>query len=256
MTTFTTNFNKIESLYVGYFGRAGDPDGENYWVGQLNAGTITLSQIAASFAVQPEAKAKYPFLANPNISDPGAFVDQVFLNLFNHTADAAGKAFWVSQIIGGTPAQVGAMILNIISGAVGTDATTIINKVDVAADFTTKATNAGTTWNAAAAAQSSTEISATNDTAASVTAQKAATDAFIASAPGPQQNFTLNVDSLTASAQTANFNAPLITTLGAQVQSLQAAVGMDTAPLTAPVSNGGTFTAFRMLAPVPRRWLR
>ena len=28
MTTFTTVLNQVESLYVGYFGRAGDPAGE------------------------------------------------------------------------------------------------------------------------------------------------------------------------------------------------------------------------------------
>src|SRR5262245_52141373 len=90
VTTFTTPLNQVSSLYVGYFGRAGDPNGESYWIGQLNAGTVTLSQIAASFSVQPEATAKYPYLANPNIGDPGTFVDQVYQNMFNHTADAAG----------------------------------------------------------------------------------------------------------------------------------------------------------------------
>src|SRR5882757_1264571 len=249
MTTFTTPLNQVESLYVGYFGRAGDPAGENYWVGQLNAKTITLAQIAASFSVQPEATAKYPYLANPNISDPGTFVDQVYQNMFNHTADAAGKAYWVAQLTAasGNPATVGAMILNIISGATGVDDTTIKNKVDVAADFTIKATNAGTTWNATAQAQSSLEIAATNDTAASVTAQKAATDAFIASAPGPQQTFTLGVDTLTSSAQNANFNAPVIFNAGSGtlIQSLQTGdSAIDTAPLTGPgLSNGGTFTA-------------
>jgi hypothetical protein len=53
--------------------------------------------------------------------------------------------------------------LNIEIGAVGTDSTTITNKVDVAQDFTVKASNAGTTWNARAQAQSSAEIAATMD---------------------------------------------------------------------------------------------
>jgi hypothetical protein len=29
MATFTTPINQIESLYIGYFGRAGDPAGVN-----------------------------------------------------------------------------------------------------------------------------------------------------------------------------------------------------------------------------------
>ncbi len=249
MTTFTTPLNQVSSLYVGYFGRAGDPNGENYWIGQLNAKTITLQSIASSFATQPEATAKYPYLANPSLADPGTFVDQVFQNVFNHPADAAGKAYWVAQLqaAGGSASAIGAMILNVISGASGADDTTIRNKTDVASDFTVKATNAGTTWNASAAAQSSAEIAATNDTAASVTAAKAATDAYIAAAPGPQSNFTLGTDTLTASTQNANFNAPLIFNApnGAMIQSLQSGdSATDTAPLTGPgLSNGGTFTA-------------
>jgi hypothetical protein len=247
MTTFTTTLNQVESMYVGYFGRAGDPAGVNYWVGQLNAKTITLGQLAASFSVQPEATAKYPYLANPNINDPGVFVDQVYLNMFNHVADAAGKAFWVAQLTAaaGNPSAIGAMIQNIIAGAIGTDSTIITNKVDVAADFTVKASNAGTTWNASANAQSSAEIATVTDTAASVTAAKAATDAYIASAPGPQQTFTLGIDTLTASTFNANFNAPLTfnAPTGTLVQSLQPGdSAIDTAPLTGTgLSNGGTF---------------
>ncbi len=257
MTTFTVAINQVESLYVGYFGRAGDPGGTNYWVNQLQAGTTTLSAIASSFAVQPEATAKYPYLANPTISDPGAFVDQVYMNMFNHVADAAGKAYWVAQLVAasGKPAAIGSMILNIISGATGVDDTTIRNKVDVAQDFTVKASNAGTTWTPAVQAQSSAEIAATNDTAASVTAQKAATDAYIASSPGPQQSFTLGVDTLTASGQNANFNAPLIFNApgGTLVQSLQTGdSATDTAPLTGTgLSNGGTFTAVLNAGAVP-----
>ncbi len=248
MTTFTTPINQVSSLYVGYFGRAGDPSGTNYWLGQLNAGAITLANMASSFASQPDAKAKYPYLANPAIGDPGAFVDQVFQNLFNHTADVAGRAYWVAQLTaaGGTASAVGSMILNIISGASGGDSTTITNKVDVSSDFTVKASNAGTTWNANAAAQSSAEVASVNDTAASVTAAKAMTDAYIAAAPGPQSNFTLGIDTLTTSAQNANFNAPMIfnAPTGALVQSLQSGdAAIDTASPAGPgLSNKGLFT--------------
>jgi hypothetical protein len=250
MVTFTTPINQIEALYVGYFGRAGDPAGVNYWInGQFFfPQPLTLSQIAATFAQQSEARSKYPYLANPNLSDPGQFVDQVYQNLFNHAADPAGKAYWVAQLQAakGDPIVVGNFILNVISGATGLDAITIGNKVVVAADFTTKAANAGTTWDAKAAAQSSSEISSVDDTSASVDAARAATDAFISSAPGPQQNFTLGLDSLTASTLNANFNAPLVFNppTGTLIQSLQSGdSAINTAPLTGPgLSNGGLFT--------------
>lgn len=48
----------IGQLYVGYFGRAADPVGLDYWVTQLQGG-MSLAAIANSFAVQPEATALY-----------------------------------------------------------------------------------------------------------------------------------------------------------------------------------------------------
>lgn len=61
-----TTLDQVEALYIGYFGRAGEPDGVNYWVGRLNDG-YPVADMAASFADQDEAKAEYPFLATPNI---------------------------------------------------------------------------------------------------------------------------------------------------------------------------------------------
>src|SRR5688572_1234069 len=88
--SLTNPLDQVQASMIGYFGRAGDPGGVNYWVGQLNGG-YQYKDMAASFSVQPEAKAQYPFLANPNIGDVGAFVDQVYQNLFNRDADVSGK---------------------------------------------------------------------------------------------------------------------------------------------------------------------
>jgi len=249
VTVFADAYSQVESIYVGYFGRAGDPSGANYWVQQRATAGVSESTIAASFAVQPEAVSKYPYLANPNIADPGIFVEAAYQNLFSHAADPAGKAYWVAQLTaaGGNANAVGQFILNVISGATGSDNAALTNKVDVARDFTTKASNAGLTWSNAAAAQSSAELSTVTDQPATVTAAKAATDAYIAASPGPQTNFTLDVDTLTASAFNANFNAPLIFNgpTGTMLQSLQMGdSAIDTAPLTGPgLSNGGTLTA-------------
>lgn len=248
MTVFADELSQVESIYVGYFGRAGDPSGANYWVQQRSTG-VSQSVIAASFATQPEALAKYPYLANPNLADPGAFVDAVYQNLFSHAADAAGKAYWVTQLTAarGNPNAVGQFILNVISGATGTDSTALTNKVDVARDFTSKAANAGTAWTNAASAQSSTELASVTDQASTVTAAKAATDAFIASAPASPSNFTLGIDALTSNVANANFNAPLLfnAPTGTMLASLQASdSAIDTAPSTGPgLSNGGNLTA-------------
>jgi hypothetical protein len=49
------------------YGRAGDPSGINYWLGQLNSGALNITQIAASFSVQTESTALYSYLANPTV---------------------------------------------------------------------------------------------------------------------------------------------------------------------------------------------
>ena len=57
-----------QALYIGYFGRAGDPGGDAYWLNQLNSGNISEAGMAASFSVQSEATALYSFLANPPVA--------------------------------------------------------------------------------------------------------------------------------------------------------------------------------------------
>ena len=60
-TTMTSAFDVTEALYIGYFGRAGDPEGDSYWLNQLSGGNISEAGMASSFSVQPEATALYPF---------------------------------------------------------------------------------------------------------------------------------------------------------------------------------------------------
>ena len=54
----------LEELYIGYFGRAADPAGLNYWLTQEAAGVSDV-QIAAAFAASAEALALYPQLGTP-----------------------------------------------------------------------------------------------------------------------------------------------------------------------------------------------
>ena len=120
----------IGQLYVGYFGRAADPAGLDYWVSRFNDG-MSLLAIANSFAVQPEATSLYSYLAAPSLGDPHAFIAAIYSDLFNRAPDADGLAYWVDQLtVHGAPP--GQMVLDVISGAQGTDRTKIENKTHVA----------------------------------------------------------------------------------------------------------------------------
>src|ERR1035437_127951 len=110
MTTFATTEQTVEALYVGYFGRAGDPNGTTYWENQILLGNSTWLQEAASFSVQPESQALYTFLATDNPGTPitvggvptftnlYAFINSVYVDLFNRPVDSSGLAYWSGQL--------------------------------------------------------------------------------------------------------------------------------------------------------------
>jgi copper chaperone CopZ len=194
-----TPVEQITALYIGYFGRAPEPAGLNYWVGRLQDG-FSLAEIAESFSVQPESTTKYPYLANPNISSPATFITQIYLNLFNRAPDAAGLAYWTAQLEGG--ADVGSFILDVISGAQGTDKIIIDNKIEVGADFALEASNQpGFVYDADAANAAVEVINGVNETDASVAEGKAETDAFLNEGPAPTVSvLTTAIDNIAGTA--------------------------------------------------------
>ena len=142
-----TGKDLLAKIYIGYYGRAPDPDGLDFWLDQLTtaeqqgeARGKVLDDIANSFAGSEEAQARFPFLgkADPSDAEIESFVASVYENLFNRTPDHAGKTFWRKEIEdhlseGGTP---GAIILDMVSGSQNTaeslDATTVQNKARAA----------------------------------------------------------------------------------------------------------------------------
>lgn len=154
-----TGKDAIAKIYVGYFGRAADPDGLAFWLGELNAAEAqgrdrgeVLDDIANSFAISQEATDLFPFLVNPTQAQIESFVESVYLNLFNRLPGDEGRTFWGGEIQkeldAGRP--VGSVILDIISGAQNTpevlDASTVQNKAQVAHYYADSFLNAGADW--------------------------------------------------------------------------------------------------------------
>jgi len=119
---------RITELYISYYDRAPDPAGLAYWVERYDDG-MSLLEIANSFAVQNETLSKYPYLADQSTGSVESFVTSVYQNLFGRDPDQAGLNYWVQQIEGGQP--LGRIIVDIVSGAQGTDAIIIQNQVSV-----------------------------------------------------------------------------------------------------------------------------
>ncbi|WP_113913626.1 DUF4214 domain-containing protein [Roseovarius dicentrarchi] len=179
--------NDITALYVGYFDRAPDPAGLQFWINELDNGR-EFNTIAADFAASPEAEALYPYLVTPGVSSPASFITSVYVNMFNRSPDADGLAFWVDVLESGS-VSVADMIEAIINGARddaagGTfDKSTLDNKVEVGLDFATKAGNtSGFEYDDAAADAAVAVLNGVTNDAATVDAAKLATDAFLSGA--------------------------------------------------------------------------
>ncbi|MDF9301118.1 DUF4214 domain-containing protein [Tritonibacter mobilis] len=201
--------NFLVSLYVGYFNRAPDPAGLQFWIDQVEAGRDT-NTIAADFAASPEAKSLYPFLTTPDVSSPTSFITAVYANLFNRAPDAAGQAFWEAQLSSGAVSPADAIDAIIKGATTAPDSTVLSNKIVVGLDFATDAGNTpGFTFdlNGASGNAAKDAISGVTEDAATVTAAQAATDAYLSGASNPGQSFTLTtgVDSTSGGAGNDTF---------------------------------------------------
>ena len=186
-TTMTSAFDITEALYIGYFGRAGDPGGDSYWLNQLNAGNISETGMAASFSIQPEATALYPFLASPSTASQAqitSFIESAYTDLFNRAADTGGLAYWDNYLTTnlGNPQAVGAFILDVIFGAQSTDQTTIANKVAVAEYFTQELVSAGISFTSAASTLAIRAIASVTSTSSTVLAAESTISSWVITA--------------------------------------------------------------------------
>jgi Ca2+-binding RTX toxin-like protein len=201
-----TTLDQVEALYIGYFGRAGEPDGVNYWVGQLNGG-YAVADMAASFSVQDEAKAEYPFLAHPElVTDPVGFINAIYMNLFERAPDQDGLDYWTEQLLGrgGDAQAIGQFIQDVISGAQGDDITTLDNKVDAASYYTNELAEAGIggthldenghgVLDANLVASADAAVAGVSSDPATVEASHTATDEFVAGGGGTPDGGTFTL---------------------------------------------------------------
>jgi hypothetical protein len=180
------NINDVtEALYIGYFGRAADPGGDTYWLNQLNAGIMSEASTAASFSVQTETIGLYPFLASPTTASQAqitSFIESVYADLFDRAADPGGLAYWDTYLTNnlGNPQAVGDFILTVIWGALGTDQTTISNKVTVADYFTQELAAAGIGYTSAASTLAHSVIASVTSAPSTVLAAESTISSWVA----------------------------------------------------------------------------
>ncbi|MGK2958855.1 MAG: DUF4214 domain-containing protein, partial [Acidimicrobiales bacterium] len=200
----------ITNLYVGYFNRAPDPTGLNFWVAQRAAGA-SLEGIANSFSLVPEAQNLYGFLSAPLVGNAASFLSSVYLNLFNRvanaTTDAAGFTYWQNQLTA-PGAVVGRIIVDIISGAQGNDALVVANKSLVGKTFAQNILDNNATFSSALAANAF--VGVTSDSATATTAiatNLTAIQASSGAAGGSTFTLTASPETLVGTSANDTFNA-------------------------------------------------
>jgi len=91
---FQAKVAPVSRIYLAYFLRIPDTGGLEFWINEKLAGK-TISDISDSFAASTEFQNTYGSLNNAD------FVNLVYTNLFNRTADSGGFSYWKGQLDNG-----------------------------------------------------------------------------------------------------------------------------------------------------------
>ncbi len=202
MATYT-NAELVAQIYIGFYDRAPDPVGLQYWIGRLEAG-VSVQDIGDSFAASPEASDTYPYFKFPGLLSPDDFLAQVYQNVFGRDIDDDGLDYYKARLESGE--SVGSVMASILGNAATNDdgefpdQGVLANKVAVGLYWANEAveTNAdiyeadGATLNAAAKAAVAAVIAGVTDDPATVTAAEATADAFFGGGTVP--GATINLD--------------------------------------------------------------
>lgn len=148
----------LQQLYIGYFGRAADQAGLNFWLGAINNDGLSLANVHAAFVNSEEYTAQYEGLT---VSQK---VAAVYQNVLGRAADAEGQAFWTKAIEDGTITE-DQLIEGLLSGLSPKDALIVSNKIVVANYFTSVK---GANYAEADKAESSNILADVDETVASV----------------------------------------------------------------------------------------
>ena len=125
--------DRVQKMYIAYYGRPGDPGGIDFWAGRLQENGGDLSDIINEFGTSGEFTDRYGGLANEEL------VNNIYLQLFGRGADPEGLEFYVGWLLEGIR-SLGDIALAIADGVQeGTDDFDIVsNKLEVANTFSTK----------------------------------------------------------------------------------------------------------------------
>ena len=105
VTGLSTDSGKMFRLYNAAFKRLPDADGLRYWINQYSSGKSTARDIASAFLASSEFNQLY----GENITTL-TYVNTLYENVLNRSADAAGLSYWSLQINSGRETRADALL--------------------------------------------------------------------------------------------------------------------------------------------------
>ncbi|MEQ5801244.1 DUF4214 domain-containing protein [Halomonas sp. H10-9-1] len=115
----------IQTLYIAYYGRPGDPDGMAFWTAQALANDGDLESLVAAFGSSEEYTEGLAQL------EPEAQVEALYLQIFGRDADEEGLDFY-SQALADGDLSLAEIALTIVNGAAEDDREVLDARLDVA----------------------------------------------------------------------------------------------------------------------------
>ena len=136
-------YTQIEALYVGFFGRAGDPQGLQFYAQAgvkdlLNGQSLPsiMQSFSQVFATSTENGPYAALAAAPldrgnaeQVSLATSFINQTYQFLFSRTADTGGFDYWFDQLFSGRLA-VADLVYSVATSAQRNDQVVLNNKLD------------------------------------------------------------------------------------------------------------------------------
>ncbi|ARU55018.1 hypothetical protein OLMES_0931 [Oleiphilus messinensis] len=123
--------DEIQKMYVAYYGRPGDENGLRFWASELANNQGDMSAIIDVFGNSEEYQTRFGHLTSEQL------VENIYLQLFNRSAEPAGLAFYVNELDTGAM-SLATIALSVANGAdsENSDGMTVLNRIAVANVFT------------------------------------------------------------------------------------------------------------------------
>lgn len=132
-----------QNLYIGFFGRAADAQGLDYWTNIFSDKNLPLTfpEWVAGYGVNADITAVLDAFASSvetqdlYVSNNASFINAIYQNGFNRYAEIGGRDYWAGQINSGAITRAQA-VLSILSSAQGTDGDILTRKTQAAVTLT------------------------------------------------------------------------------------------------------------------------